>query len=795
MTGFPQLIGCGEYVPGTIGLPSPAVYTPTPPRTITIWESTPTIPPFPRRDPDPPDDLIPPIIVRDPSNPFFIPFNPVNPNPPTDPDPDPTLIVGIGGNTRPTPEPPRRTGGDPDLIIGIGGAGLDDPDGGGGGGPTFSEVPTINLADSGGGAGGGGDVTLSDEQMIEYERQVINPNLQLENEGTNNFPGASVTNTIDLRDGSGRSMFSNSFTGNNIYDPIYNILDHSQTPITFVSNSLYRGIFADRVATEISYLIRNISRRANWEERYITGLTQSKLTQSLNSILLEAFDTILDINGVPVTRDYFITRVFQHLISGKLDEFDPNYYIRLADSISKRTANNIVRTVNEQSAKSQAINLIANNSYSADPSNYSEGNEINIARMRFLLTDLESTFDVETIDGTEYQLELEDAGVEVDYAQSLQESNQLTSDYVPPGEGDGYYYKIETELGNLLPLVLDTQLSSAYFMQSAARNLALNLLDQDPSYTVTTTIDLIDSELSSGYNESYTASAHYFKLDLRTINNQRTVDNFIEDITANYVKLTDPDEILEHSKTYGQKVVQFNLQYDDPFLQYADRTGVMTLNMKDVTFRSFNPRRTPARNGIITRNLPDGFVVYPVNTIKDNPLGAYSTITSLNTQVTRSLKAVMDFSMTENDLRKRTLRRSVVWDNEGSFRYGLIGIDNSENVYYTYDANDFPNRFDVSGRSEVGNLVYNVINQTLEQKYSFDYLTWWDVYRRLSTKDFAKLAFNFPDSVSTSLYQGWLSYPIQDVLYRDGAAPDNLTEVNSSIEDPIYLDGRSRNNV
>lgn len=795
MTGFPQLIGCGEYVPGSRGIPEPVVYTPTPPRTITIWETTPTIPPLPRRDPDPPDDVVPPIIVRDPSNPFFIPFNPVNPNPPTDPDPDPTLIVGIGGNTRPDPEPPRRTGGDPDLIIGIGGAGLDDPEGGGdGGGPTFSEVPTINLADSGGG-GGGTDVTLSDEQMIELDRRLINPNFSTEDEGTNNFPGVRDTTTIDLQDGSGRSMFSNSFTGNNLYDPIYNILDHSQTPITFVDNNRYRNIFANRVAQEISYLINNITRRANWEERYITGLTLGKLTESMNSILLEAFDTILDINGTAVTRSYFLTKVFQHLISGTLDEFDSDYYIRLADSISKRSANNIVRSVNEQTAKNKVINLIAQNAYSADPSNYTNDHEINIARMRFLLTDLEATFDVETIDGTEYQLELEDAGVEVDYAQSLQESIGVTSDYVPPGEGDGYYYKIETELGDLIPLLLDTQLSKAYFTRSATRNLALDLLDQDPSYTVTTTIDVGNSELSSGYFEEYTASAHYFKLDLRSIDNKRTVDNFIEDITANYVKLTDPEEILEHSKTYGQKVVQFNLQYDDPFLQYADRTGTMTLNMKDVTFRSFSPRRTPARDSILTRNLPDGFVVYPVNTIKDNPLGAYSTMTSVDTTVTRSLKAIMDFSMFEENLTKRALRRSVVWDNEGSFRYGLVGIDNSENVYYIYDPNDFPNSFQVSGRSAVGNLVYNIINRTLEQRYTFDYLTWWDVYRRLPTKDFAKLAFNFPNAASTALYQGWLGYPIQDVLYRNGAAPDNLIEVNSSIEDPIYLDGRSRNNV
>ena len=438
---------------------------------------------------------------------------------------------------------------------------------------------------------------------------------------------------------------------------------------------------------------------------------------------------------------------------------------------------------------------MSNNSYAIDYSRYTDRKQIELARMRFLLTDLESTFDVETIDGTEYQLELEDAGVEVEYAPSLLENASVSSDYVPPGEGDGYYYKIETDQGDLIPLVLDTQIDKAYYVTNQTRRLALKLLDIDPTYTFTTTVDFIDSEFSSGFSAEYTASAHYFKLDLRTIDSTPTRDSFVENIVATYVKLTDPEEIAEHSKTYGAKVTQFNVEYDDPFLQYADKSGVVTINMNDVTFRQFVPKRTPSNDSIITRNLPDGFILYPVTAIQDNPTGGLSEFQAINNQVTRTLVADIDFTLDEIDLSRRALRETLVIDGEGSYSYGLIGIKDTENVYYLYNQSDFPNTFQVQERSPEGNLVYNILEQTLKQKYTFDYLTWWDLYRRLPAKQFSKLIFSMPNLIVDKFYLGWLGVQAKDVLYRNGQAPDNLTEVNANITDPIYLDGRDRNNV
>jgi len=844
------LFACGEFIPGTKSLKDRPIKTPGPPKIIPINRRVITVPRLPRRD----DDDLP---ARNPGpgspggrggsppGPGAVPpgpgpttpggVNPTTPGPgpttpggnlgPTTPGPGPTTPGNVGpttpgpgdtppptstptGPTTPGPgggggdppdeEPPRRFSGDPTLTyaLPIPPIGLEDEGRSGGGGGSIGE-PIINTRAIGlrDGSNNNSLNGPSEGEVIAFEQSLSN--IQQGSTGTGNFAGSRSTTNYDLRDNSGRSMFSNSFNNNNLYDPIYNILDHSNSPTTFVSNNKYRNIFGNRVTTEVNYFLNSLNLQYNWEERFITGLTIEKLTRSLNNILLEAFDTIVDINGIPVTRNHFLSKVFGHLISGTLDEFDDTFYIKLADSISSKNLTTITNTRNEQTKKNQVLSLMSNSSYAIDYSRYTDRQQIELARMRFLLTDLESTFDIETIDGTEYQLELEDAGVEVEYAPTLGlvENASVSSDYVPPGEGDGYYYKIETELGQLLPLVLDTQIDKAFYITNDTRRLALKLLDVDSSYTFTTTVNFIDSEFSSGFSTEYTASAHYFKLDLRTIDSTPTRDSFVENIVATYVKLTDPEEIAEHSKTYGAKVTQFNIQYDDPFLQYADRSGAVTINMNDVTFRQFVPKRTPSNNSIITRNLPDGFVLYPVTDLKDNPTGGLSEFQTVADQVTRRLVADIDFTLDEIGLSRRALRETLVWDGESSYSYGLVGIKDTQNVYYVYNQEDFPNTFQVQERSPEGNLIYNILEQKLKQRYSFDYLTWWDLYRRLSAKEFSKLIFSMPNLIVDKLYLGWLGTQAKDVLYRNGQAPDNLTEVNTAIDDLIYLDGRDRNNV
>ena len=736
-----------------------------------------------------------------PSGPTPPRFSPIGPSTPGPGGPG----TGGGGGQEEEEEPPRRRFEEPpNLTFAISPTvRLDDEPNGGGGGPitTFASSPTsrledvdnntnpgvvgsptLSLQDSQGGGGGSGGILQSNSNQNNFSdpKKII----------TYNFPSLKFNNE--------NSNFSNSISNNNnlIYDPIYNIMDHSTSPITLVSNNLYRNIFKSRVAREVKYLLLSHDER-NWNERDITGLTLEKISRSLDSLLLEAFNKILNIDGTPVDSSYFLLGIRKHLLNGTINEFNPQYYITLADSVSKREKVVINQSQNQQTKINSVLALLESKSHAIDPRYYRSGTEryIEIARTRFLLSDIESTFDVETIDGTEYQLELHDAGVQVEYADpgGLELLVvQPSSDYVPPGEGDGYYYKIETASGNLLPLILDTQLSSAYYSDPDTRRLALTILGEDPSFRFSASLPYDSSEFGSSYQQNYTAETLYFKLDLRTIINEPTKNKMVESIFTDYILLTDEDAIKDHGKTYGSKVIQLTLQYDDPFFQYAKTAEKMSLNMRDITFRQFPKKRTPSGDAILTRNLPDGIIITPTNLPEDNPLFADSDVLSFGQTVTRELIADISFDLVPDDLFNKALNRVLTWDEEKKFEYGLIGLSDINNFYYLFNRGVFNQSYSVSSRSPEGDMLFRIINR-LESKYDFRYLTWWDVYRRLTLSEFRKLNVNFPSALVDAINRNFLGYQIKDVLYGD--PPSNLTEVNSAIDDPIYLDELSRGNT
>lgn len=849
--GLNVLFGCGEYVPGT-KIIKRIPDGPNPPRIITIGEPTDPFPPIPRRRDD---DLIPPRRPGGPGAPGLpSPGNPGQactytgygcfrettycppPNetvirsityncygvsvfyacsaaPPIDiltdyPYSTPELCeasdecnpdYGYGGPTTGSGggKPPTTSGGgrtrffsnceiedpeEPDTIYGIPPVALDEEETGGGGGdpPTIS-IDNIGLEDTRTMV-----QTYSEASLISIERDSYTGN-----------PASEGAVSFTLADQSGNSLFSNSFSNNanNIYDRKYNIFDYSETNFSPVRNIKYRNIFSDVVSREVSYLLNNINIQSNWDEKYITGLTEDKLVDSLKAELLTAFDSILDINGRPIGRRTFVLNLLSHLVSGKIEQFDSEYYINLANKQKSRDVVTINTSLNQQVRENYVLSLASNNSMSLDTEAYNDTDtKIEVSRMRALLTDVESKFTVQTIDGVERDLNLVDPGLYVDYAQNLglQENSGPTFDYVSPGEGDGYYYKIETETGNLIPLVLTTEQNNAYYLMSTTRKIGLEILGIDSGYTFEASSSFIDSEYSSGYYEDYQSSAQYYKLDLRSITSERTSSNFVIKSTARYVKLTDADEISDHSKTYGAKTTQLNVNFDDPFFQYVDRSGELTLSMNDISVRNLPTRRTPSGGAILTRSLPDVIIVYPVNLIQDNPTGGRSKIKPAvdETMVVRSLYGQMDFTDTSkpND---RALSRTLIWEAQNAYKYGLIGISDTNNVYYTFDSSKFTNFFNQSPRSEAGKVVNSILNR-ISRKYSFDHLYWWDIFSRLTTKEFSSLVFKFPSDLTTRLRTNYFGFDIQDYIYNSAQAPSNLTLIDPTVVDPTYLDPNLR---
>ena len=151
------------------------------------------------------------------------------------------------------------------------------------------------------------------------------------------------------------------------------------------------------------------------------------------------------------------------------------------------------------------------------------------------------------------------------------------------------------------------------------------------------------------------------------------------------------------------------------------------------------------------------------------------------------------FSIRLRRVKNKTVARpslpyKYTYDYLGTVKYGLIGVESVQNIIYVFDKDDFPVSYSVSGRPALGVALYNVLENTLKAKYNFTYLTWWDLFRRLSKKDFTKFIFKAPKFLLTEMSSVWRGYKFKHVLYRGpNYTLDNLTEVNPNIDDPIIL--------
>lgn len=592
-------------------------------------------------------------------------------------------------------------------------------------------------------------------------------------------------------DESFNSNFIDSSTSSQggLYHTVYNVFDFStDLTNTYENNYLNLGIFADYVSSEVAYLLRNKNSNIEWNEKYITGLTQDKLIKSLDGKLYQAFKSILDIDGQAIPIGYFLNMVRDHLFRGTIDQLNPGYFISLAERHKQFSKLTLKLSQNQELNRRAALGLMSKDAQNLSPSSYSDPQlRLEANRQKFLLSDIEASMRVETIAEETFTVGLEDAGLIVSSLSGV-------GDHVPAGVGGGYYLTLETVDGEVLPLLLDTAEDKAFLVSPETRKLALNVLGEDPAMYLSVSSLFETSELGSGFNTNYTASAIYYKLDLATTRSVERTDNLVESVQAQYVKVSDPADIQLHSKTYGAKATELSLMYDDPFIQYADRSGRFVVHQKDVTFRQFEPKRSSGDSSILIRTLPDIIIVNPVSAVADNPFQAYSTFESFtDSYITRSMRVAPHFGLTDEVYRSPLLSTTLLAQAEGKFSYGLLEESDSQNFYYLFNESNFPNKFTVTRRPPVGYVFYNIMEERLKGKYTYDYLTWWDIFRRLNMNEFSSFIYSVPRRFLSVLETGYKGHLVKSVLDRVGVKGSVLQLKDGETEDAIVLTEKMRN--
>lgn len=643
---------------------------------------------------------------------------------------------------------------------------------------------------------------------VDLLNQVINPsfiNTGLTPLLDRNRTTREQTTVSDLRDSVRNSGSGSLFQGINLggtrenltYDLTKNIINYSNnTPNGFVRNTRHLSILNTTIAKEIHYIINNYNNTLPWKEKYLLGITYDKIYNSLNPSFLNYLNNLLDVDGKNIDIESIVYGVFNHILNGTLDKVNITYYQNLSLNNSRR--NELVYSPGELRDDTRFVyDYINQKKLSADPDKYTEPqHKIEIARLKFLPSDIEIKIKVETLDEGEQLVTLQDPGLSFT-------DNDAALNHVPLGEGDGYYIVVEKQSSLVADpieqvleadeeaLILDTSLDYSYYVPLQDRKTALGLLGKPSEFIFTVSSSMINSELSSGYQEVYESKAKYYKLDLSSVEDERSDNHFVNRITAKYTKILTQADREIHSRTYGGKVQKLNLSYDDPFIQYADREGEFTLSYNEFTFRNFDKNLSPQGKSILLRSLPDAIIILPTNTTEQNPYNGYSIIKTITEDtVVREVEADTDIGLTtDRDINRQSLPYKYTYDYLGDFKFGLAGIEDSQNILYIYDPDDFTDTYIVSGRPPVGKAIYDILENTISKKYSFDYLTWWDLYRRMPMIDFMKFLNEVPHEFLDQLTKSWRGYKFKDVLYRGpNYTLDNLTEIDPTVEDRIILE-------
>lgn len=643
-----------------------------------------------------------------------------------------------------------------------------------------------------------GSVNTNNQTQVTVGSTVIAPpNVGVE------IPRNNEVNTIDLNSLENERRLSQSFANtiipnsdsSSIYHLDYNFYQKEPTlETTMVSNFRYLNIFKPLICEEVAYALERQDNDLIWNESYIFDLTPEKILLSLNADLAEAIKNIHYFGNQIVNSNLIVLGIKRLLLTGKIDEFNPNYYITLAQNQAEDTVVQFKNTQSNLTSERVGLGVIAEDAIAAQATRNNDDLKELLKRQKRLNTDIEANFTIQTLDGTDLRFDLEDAGtqfVEVDSEDK----------HVLIGDGDGYYVVVRSVAEEDKALVLDTKVSSTYYSPPDVRYNAMTLFKEDPSIYLTVVSNQIN-EFDTEYNMSSVPDIMVFGINLSTIETVPS-DNPLVDITkATYKKLTQ-SEIEYYTLNYGLSITRANINYDDPFLYYARDVSTITLQQSDITFRSFDRNRTIVGENILSRNIPFGLILTPGCGSHHNPFAGFSKIDSYDgSTVTRTIRFIPDVNVNDIRVTSPPLEFNKLYTTQNKTSIGLIEETSFESAVFTYNPNSyiFNDRFYKDGfkQSITNNKDFGYSNfvkkiNLLKESYDIDELTWWDIFRRLNFTEISRFIYDNNPEVTVDITAGMLGPSIRRVLARlDPNETTLLIPTESLTEDKIVLERRDR---
>lgn len=588
----------------------------------------------------------------------------------------------------------------------------------------------------------------------------------------------------------------------------YNLAENAINPLMdFLPNVKFLNIFKETVTEEVKYFLDINDTSSAWSETFLNNLTLEKIAYSLRLDLLTALSQIIKPGGKKVRLDSFLTSIADLLISGQLKDFNTSYYINLSKKQRNEPRVEFLIGAEDFKKTQAALGLIASDSIFADPEAADdEGERPYLRRARIFNTDFHANIPIQLLTEVSVPTFLSEDGFQV----TLIEGGAPVSGgaIVDLGEGGGYYFSAVLVDDSLVPVLVAGNLSSTVIPIAATRTNALDILDVDSSLTFKVSSTYENSEFGDSYDLTSVYTPSYFILDLSTVGTEVHPDSIITQTSGIYRLETEASLIATHAKSNGYNVVAANIDYNDPFLVYAQDSQQMVFSTKDVTFQKFFPQSGNQQNAIIARSIPFAVVLNPGQGSAHNPFAGSSKLVSMD-PVEREVDFIPDIAVLDDGNFQIALESKLLIDEIGSFQLGLVEPLDVDNVLFQFEtsASTFQNTYfddETTGsvpptdrtRSSAGIIANSVIDNNLKLRYEIpeNHITWYDVWRRLKPQE----VFDFSRFDGKEMFEDWLSHggrgiTISDVLNRFPIVKTGLGDVkNDAIVDNIIIEDRHR---
>jgi len=601
-----------------------------------------------------------------------------------------------------------------------------------------------------------------------------------------------------------------NFDSNTVYDPTFNFsLEGVSTPEespSLLSNSRYPGILGSMISPVIEYFIRSADTGAGWTETKVNELLNDRsfksIKESLNPNLDFIFNNLTYSTGVKIDPKLFYSAITKLILTGKLDEFDSNYYFNLYHYQQDHEIVNYEASHNTSLNDNVALGIIADSIISADPDQHTETDDIGIGikdsimNTKVYLTDVSAAIPIITpseessdVDSTSLLLARDDGVL-----MTLSDGSDVL---LEPGPYHGYYIPVDIIEGDSvtsIPLEFETQLADAYLTPIEALHKATILMGEDTFMSLNVSSIAGKGEFDSSYSSSFSTNVMYFAVDLKNMKDDEGFSNsntLIHKMVIPYKQMTDPGEIELNSIEAGTSVTEVFLHYEDPIRSYLTDSSSCELNLMNIDFTSFIDNKAPFRGEIITRGIAPRVLVFVFGSgSKHNPFHATSKINSIFTdddggqRIHRACDLVPYMHPSITGGGNHVLKQQYTFTTSGTYGLGPVGTQKAnfdqDRTFFVYDPGDkydsvfFSEGIYTSTEPAIAvpatrRLIKEIINDVLITNYEFTHFTWWDLFRRLKLNEYADLRLEMTHEVSRMLEKGDLSNgtPIRKILVKE----------------------------